>query len=71
MDCVRDYNERMDTDNYAESGYFQMTIFDLRHDVDRDVWELGIRVASAFYAENETDPENFIRILTLRHRLWR
>lgn len=43
------------------------TIFDLRHDIDRDDWELGIRVACAFFVENVTEPDNFVKILKLKH----
>lgn len=45
-----------------------MHIYDLRHNVDQDDLEMGIRVASALYAENISGPESFIKILTLRHR---
>lgn len=46
-----------------------MTIFDLRHDMDRDDWELGLRVAVALFVENVSEPENFIKILTLKHKI--
>lgn len=42
--------------------------YDLRHGADQDDWELGLRVASALYAENVTEPDNFIKILKFRHR---
>lgn len=45
-----------------------MNVFDLRHDMDRDEWELGLRVACALFVENVTEPDNFIKIMKLRHR---
>lgn len=48
-----------------------MNLFDLRHDIDHDEWELGLRVAVALFVENVTEPDNFIRIMKLRHKNYR
>jgi hypothetical protein len=45
-----------------------LNIFDLRHDMDRDEWELGLRVACSLFIENVSPSKNFISILKLKHR---
>lgn len=46
-----------------------MNIFDLRHGIDQDESELGLRVACALFVENVTDKENFLRILKFQYSL--
>jgi hypothetical protein len=46
-----------------------ITVFDLRHGIDHDDWELGLRVACALYMENHTSKENFLGILEFRHSM--
>lgn len=42
------------------------TIFDLKHNLDQDDLELGLRVACALYLENGNQ-DGFLKILPLRH----
>lgn len=45
-----------------------MNLFDMYKDAQLDDLELGMRIACCFIAENETDPDNFIRILKFKHQ---
>lgn len=44
-----------------------MNVFEMHPEIVVDALELGMRVAVALFVENETNEENFIRILNFKH----